>query len=190
MSRDADQRSDDRVCVGAVAGAYGVRGEVRVKPFTEDPAAIASYGPVETEDGGRRFDVSLTRPLKGGYAARLSGVATREAAEALKGTRLYAPRAALPDLEEDEYYHADLIGMTVVALDGTELGVVKALQNYGAGDFLEVAAPGRKAPALLPFTLDATPHVDLTARQIVADPPDGVFDEEAAKRADDPSAEA
>lgn len=171
-------KAGDRVCLGAIAGAFGVRGEVRLKPFTADPAAIADYGPLETEDGARAFEITLTRAVKNGYAARLSGIATREAAEALRGTRLYADRGALPALEEDEYYYTDLIGMTVVALDGTELGRVKAVQDYGGGDFLEVMAPGRKAPALLPFTREAAPHVDVAARQIVADPPDGVFDAE------------
>ncbi|MBX2853809.1 MAG: ribosome maturation factor RimM [Rhodobacteraceae bacterium] len=170
--------SDPKVCVGAIAGAFGVRGEVRLRPFTEDPGAIASYGALSTEDGGRQFEVKLTRPVKGGYAAKLTSVATREQAEALKGVRLYAPRTALPDLPEDEYYHADLIGMKVVGLDGAEYGRVKALQNYGAGDFLEVAGPGRKSPALLPFTREGAPHVDLKAREIVVDPPVGVFEDD------------
>ena len=170
--------SKSKVCVGAIAGAFGVRGEVRLRPFTEEPGAIASYGELSTEDGARQFEVKLTRPVKGGFAARLSSVETREEAEALKGTRLYAPRSALPDLSEDEFYHADLIGMKVVGLDGVDYGRVKALQNYGAGDFLEIAVPNRKSPALLPFTREAAPHVDLSAREIVADPPAGVFDDE------------
>ena len=174
----ASTSSEAKVCVGAIAGAFGVRGEVRLRPFTEDPSAIASYGALSTEDGAREFEVTLTRPVKGGFAARLSTVATREEAEALKGTRLYAPRSALPDLPEDEYYHADLIGMRVVGLSGEAYGRVKALQNYGAGDFLEVSTPDRKSPALLPFTREAAPHVDVAAREIVADPPAGVFDDE------------
>lgn len=169
---------DDRVCVGAVAGAFGVRGEARIKAFTQDPEAIGDYGPLETEDGARRFEFRLTRVVKGGVAGFLAGVATREQAEALRGERLYVPRQALPAPEEDEYYHADLIGMAVVDASGAELGAVRSVQNYGAGDFLEIVVPGRRAPALLPFTREAAPSVDLKARRILVDPPEGVFGEE------------
>lgn len=165
-----------RICVGAVAGAFGVRGEVRLKPFTDDPAAIAAYGPLETEDGARRFTLTLTRDVKGGLAGRLSGVTSREQAEALKGTRLYAPRAALPEsADEDEFYHADLIGMAVVGLDGALLGAVLAVQNYGAGDLLEIRLDGEEGSVLLPFTRDVAPEVDLVARRIVIDPPEGAL---------------
>ena len=180
-SKGAKHASEPQVCVGAIAGAFGVRGEVRLRPFTEDPRAIASYGELRTEDRAQCFEVTLTRSVKDGFAARLSGVTTREHAEALKGTRLYAPRSALPDLPEDEYYHADLIGMAVVGLDGVDYGRVKALQNYGAGDFLEISAQGRKSSALMPFTAAAAPHVDLVARQIVIDPPVGVFEEDSGE---------
>lgn len=189
MARKGGERSE-RVCVGAVAGAFGVRGEARIKSFTDDPKAIAGYGPLETEDGARRFEFRLTRSVKGGLAGMLSGVSTREAAEALKGVRLYVPRGALPAPEdEDEFYHADLIGMAVVDLEGAELGRVKSVQNFGAGDFLEVAAPDRKRPALLPFTREAAPEIDLAERRIRVDPPLGVFedveeDEEGAPEED------
>ena len=108
-------------CVGAIAGAFGVKGEVRLKSFCADPAAIAGYGPLVSEDG-RSFDVRLLRPIQGAFAARLTGIATREEAEALKGTRLYAPRDRLPPLGDDEYYHADLIGLAVVDAGGAPLG--------------------------------------------------------------------
>lgn len=171
------ERSAKRVCVGAIAGAFGVRGEARIKAFTADPAAIGDYGPLESEDGARRFEVKVMRDVKGGLAVRLSGVATREDAEALKGVRLYVPREALPEtLDEDEYYHADLLGMSVTDLAGRPLGRVKAVQNFGAGDVLEVTAPELKHAALLPFTREAAPHVDLARREIVADPPEGVFE--------------
>lgn len=163
-----------RVCLGAIAGAFGVRGEVRLKSFCADPAAIASYGPLETEDGRRRLAVTLTGAAGGALVARLSGVATREDAEALRGTRLYADRAALPAPEEDEYYHADLIGLAVQDSGGRPLGRVQAVLNHGAGDLLEIAAPGLKAPLLLPFTRAVVPTVDLAAGVIVADPPEGI----------------
>jgi 16S rRNA processing protein RimM len=165
----------ERVCVGALAGAFGVQGEVRLKSFCAEPEAIAGYGPLETEDGARRFDVTLVRPITGAFAARLSGVATREAAEALKGTRLYAPRNRLPPLEEDEFYHADLIGIEVRDTGGAVLGRVKAVHDHGAGDLLEIARPEGET-VLLPFTRAAVPTVDLTARRIVADPPEGLID--------------
>jgi 16S rRNA processing protein RimM len=163
------------VLVGALAGAFGVRGEVRLKSFCADPAAIATYAPVVAEDG-RSFDLTLTRPLQGAFAARLTGVTTREAAEALKGTRLYAPRDRLPPLDEDEYYHADLIGMEVVDAGGAILGRVRAVHDHGAGDVIEVARPGR-AELTLPFTRAVVPTVDLASRRMVVDPPPGLDDD-------------
>lgn len=159
----------DRVCVGAIAGAFGVRGEVRLKSFCAEPRAIAEYGPLWSEDGARRFTVTLGPAVAGGLAARLSGVPTREAAEALKGVRLFADRAAMPAPGEDEFYHADLIGLPVYDPGGAELGRVAAVLNHGAGDILEVRRGA--AALLLPFTRAVVPTVDLAARRIVADPP-------------------
>lgn len=160
----------DRVCVGAIAGAFGVRGEVRLKSFCTVPEDIAAYGPLTTEDGGRSFAVRLTRPVTGGLGARLSGVETREQAEALRGTTLWAPRAALPSLPYDEFYHADLIGLPVFDPGGAPLGTVRAIFDHGAGDIVEVAGPG--GTLLLPFTRVVVPTVDLAAGRIVADPPE------------------
>ncbi|AUH32496.1 ribosome maturation factor RimM [Paracoccus tegillarcae] len=157
-----------RICVGAIAGAFGIRGEVRLKSFTADPQDIASYGPLVTEDGKRSFAIKLTRPVTGGLGARLPGVDTREQAEALKGTTLWAPRDALPNLPDDEFYHADLIGLEVVDTGGRVLGQVRAIYDHGAGDILEVAGP---KVLLLPFTREVVPTVDLTVRRIVVDPP-------------------
>ncbi|MDJ1006727.1 MAG: ribosome maturation factor RimM [Paracoccaceae bacterium] len=168
--------ANTRVCVGAVAGAFGVRGEVRLKSFTAEPEALAAYGPVETEDGARSFDVTLTRPVKGGFAARLSGVASREAADSLRGTRLYVDRARLPEPEDDEFYHADLIGLAVHDTGGALLGHVKAVLNHGAGDLLELRRPEGPGTVLLPFTKATVPTVDLKAGRVVADPPEGLFD--------------
>lgn len=167
--------TEDRVCVGAIAGAYGVRGEVRLKSFCAEPRDIASYGALTTEDGQSSFTLNLGKPIKNGLSARLSGIASKEAADALKGTRLYAPRTALPTLPDDEYYHADLIGLDVLDTGGTLLGQVKSVLNHGAGDLLEIQLVNGSATALLPFTLAAVPTVDLSGRRIIADPPDGVF---------------
>lgn len=166
----------DRVCVGAVAGAFGVKGEVRLKSFCADPEAIATYGPLSSEDGSTSWEVRLTRPVKNGFAARLTGVATKDAADALRGMRLFAPRDRLPDLPDDEYYHADLINLVVQDSGGVELGRVRAVLNHGAGDLLEIHGPKLKQPVLLPFTLAAVPTVDLAAGRIVVDPPEGLLD--------------
>lgn len=164
----------DRVCVGAIAGAFGVQGEVRLKSFCTEPAAIADYGLLYTEDGSRSFKVKLTRPLPGGLGARLSGIATKEEADALKGTNLYADRARLPNLPDDEFYHADLVGLEVRDPGGAVLGHVLAVHNHGAGDLLEIRATGHKAPLLLPFTLENVPMVDLSAGILVVDLPEGL----------------
>ena len=156
---------DDQICVGAIAGAFGVKGEARIKSFCAEPADIADYSPLSSEDG-RSFALKLGRAVKGGYAARLSGVQTREQAEALKGTRLYAPRERLPALPDDEYYHADLIGLEVIDTGGASLGKVRAVHDFGAGDMLDVL--GAKEH-MIPFTRDAVPTVDLTSGRIIAD---------------------
>ncbi|AQS46894.1 MULTISPECIES: ribosome maturation factor RimM [Thioclava] len=162
----------ERVCVGAIAGAFGVQGEVRLKSFCAEPEDIAGYAPLYTEDGARQFDVTLTRGLKNGLGARLSGVATKEEADALRGTTLWADRDKLPSLPDDEFYHADLIGLTVVDTGGAKIGTVRAVHNHGAGDILEIYAPGRKQALLLPFTKAIVPTVDLAAQRIVVDPPE------------------
>ena len=165
----------ERVCVAAIAGAFGVRGEVRLKSFTAEPDAVAGYSPL-SDERGRSYDVTLVAPVKGGFAARLSGVRSREDAEALRGTRLFVPRDRLPALPDDEFYHADLIGLEVVDTGGASLGRVRAVLDHGAGDLLEIAPDGQSRTVLLPFTRATTPTVDLAAGRIVADPPDGLFE--------------
>ena len=165
----------DLICVGAIAGAFGVHGEVRLKSFTAEAEAIVDYAPLTTEDNSKSFDLVLTRSIKNGLAARLTGVTTKEEADALKGTQLYAPRERLPELPEDEFYYTDLIGLEVRDTGGTTLGHVMSVQNNGADDLLEIHGPGLKATVLLPFTKAAVPTVDMTAGRIIADPPDGLF---------------
>ena len=164
-------------CVGAIAGAFGVRGEVRLKSFCATPEDIGQYSPLQTQDG-QSYDVRITRPIKNAFAARLSGVTTKEQADALKGQRLYAPRDRLPQLPDDEFYHADLIGLSVVDTGGKTLGRITAVHDHGAGDILEITGPGLKGSAMLPFTREAVPTVDLTAGRIIADPPEGIFPEQ------------
>jgi len=164
---------ESRVCVGAIVGAHGVRGEVRIKSFTGRPKDVGAFGPVETEDGKRRFTVKVTRNVKEGVAASLSGITDRDAAEALKGLRLYVPRSALPVLPEaeDEYYLADLIGLAVRWADGPqEEGKVIAVHNFGAGDLIEVAlAAGSGAKPqtlLLPFERKVVTQVNVAGGYI------------------------
>lgn len=161
------------IVVGRIAGAFGVRGEVRLKSFCADPADIAGYVPLRTADGRVFKRVSVLGQTQGALITRIEGIATREEAEAMKGLDLHADRAALPTLPDDEYYHADLIGLTVVDTGGAVLGKVRAVLNHGAGDILDIATPGG-GELLLPFTLAAVPTVDLTAGRIVADPPDSI----------------
>jgi 16S rRNA processing protein RimM len=167
--------SEDRVCVGAIAGAYGVRGEVRVKSYCAEPDAIETYGPLTSEDGASTFHLALLRPIKNGFVARIAEIATKEEADNLKGTQLFAPRNRLPSLPDDEFYHADLIGVSVFDSGGSLLGRIKAVLDHGAGDILEIQRDGSSETVLLPFTRAAVPTVDLGAGRIVADPPEGLF---------------
>ncbi|WP_299138539.1 ribosome maturation factor RimM [uncultured Tateyamaria sp.] len=167
--------SEELICVGAISGAYGVQGEVRIKSFCAQPDDIETYSPLTTEDGKRSFALALIRPMKNGFVARIAEVSTKEQADALKGTQLFAQRAQLPTLPDDEYYYSDLVGLEVFDTGGTSLGRVKSVQNHGASDLLEVHHPGATATVLLPFTQAAVPTVDLGSGRIVADPPDGLF---------------
>jgi 16S rRNA processing protein RimM len=164
----------ERICVGAITGAFGVAGEVRLKSFCADPTAIADYGPLYTQDGSRSFVVKLTRPVAGGLGARITGIKTKEEADALRGTELYVDRNRLPSLPDDEFYHSDLIGLQAVDTGGVMLGSVVAVHNHGAGDILEITGPGRKSALMLPFTLAAVPTVDLAAGRVVVDLPEGL----------------
>ena len=164
----------EMICIGSIAGSYGVQGEVRLKSFCAEPADIGSYGPLCTQDGTRSFTVHLTRPVTGGYGARLSGVATKEQADGLRGTALFVDRAKLPSLPDDEFYHADLIGLSVHDTGGAAMGRVIAVHNHGAGDLLEIQPEGDATALLLPFTRAIVPTVDLRARRVVVDVPEGL----------------
>jgi 16S rRNA processing protein RimM len=167
--------SDDLTCVGAIAGAFGVKGDVRIKSFCANPADIGSYSPFTSEDGTQEFKIKVSRPIKNGFAGRIEGMDNREAIEALKGTRLYVPLSRLPELPDDEYYHSDLIGLDVYDTGGQNLGQIRAVHDHGAGDLLEVFGQGWKSTVLLPFTKEAVPTVDLKAKRIITDPPEGLF---------------
>ncbi|HEY8003606.1 MAG TPA: ribosome maturation factor RimM [Phenylobacterium sp.] len=161
------------ILVGRVAGAFGVKGEVRITSYTAEPAALLDYRTLLREDGSPALTLTAGRPAKGGVVARAEEVATREEAEALRGLKLHVPRAALPEPDEDEFYIADLVGMDVVSLEGDLLGTVRSVRDFGAGDLLEVAPPAGES-WWLPFTRDAVPEVQIDAGRIVAVRPDEV----------------
>lgn len=171
--------SSSKVCVGQITGAHGVRGLVKVKPFTAAPEDLTAYGPVSDETGARRLALQLLSWAKDQWIARVEGVADRDAADALRGLRLYVDRAALPEAEEDEFYHADLIGLAAVLADGSSFGTVRAVFDFGAGEFLEIARPGPGpggAAVMVPFTRAAVPVVDIAGRRVVIDPPAGLLE--------------
>jgi 16S rRNA processing protein RimM len=168
-----------RICVAAVAGAHGVMGLVRLKAFTEVPEDCVAYGPLSNADGSRTFKVKLTGQVKDLLLARLDGITDRNQAEAMRGTRLYVERSALPEPEGDEeFYHADLIGLAAMLRDGTVLGRVQAVYDFGAGDTLELAETADGKPLLVPFTLAVVPEVDIANGCLTVDPPDGLLDGE------------
>jgi 16S rRNA processing protein RimM len=151
---------DRLILVGRVAGAFGVKGEIRINSFTDDPAALVRYRALQRADGAAALTLTAGRPHKGGLVARAREVATREEAEALRGLELYLPREALPAPDEDEFYLADLIGLRAVSPQGAEFGRIKSVQNFGAGDLLEIA-PADGPSWWLPFTREAAPEVRL-----------------------------
>jgi 16S rRNA processing protein RimM len=167
---------DPRICVGVITGAQGVRGAVRVKSFTATPEDVAAYGPVADEAGTRSLTLRIVGTAKGVVIAKIAGVEDRDAAEAMKGMRLYVERSVLPAAGEEEYYHADLLGLAVELRDGTLLGRVRAVHEYGAGDSIEVAREAGGGSVLVPFTRAAVPIVDLAGGRLVIDPPDGLLD--------------
>jgi 16S rRNA processing protein RimM len=160
----------DLVCIAAVAAPHGVRGALRLRCFTADPASVAAYGPLHDRDGKELFAVRVIGRAKDGVIVAAAGITSRDQAEALRGRELYIPRAALPEPGEDEFYYTDLIGLAAVDPQGRPLGKVSAVANHGAGDVIEIARPD--GPSLLvPFTRAVVPQVDLAGGRIVVAPP-------------------
>ncbi len=156
-----------RILLGRIADAHGIRGEVVIHAYTAAPEDIAAYGPLSDEGGRRAFTIERMRLTAKGVVARLAGVGDRNAAEALKGTELYVARDRLPPAAEGEFYHADLVGLAAVDAAGVRIGEVVAVQNYGAGDLLELRLAGSAATELVPFTDAFVPEVDLAAGRVV-----------------------
>ncbi|MFL5258120.1 MAG: ribosome maturation factor RimM [Hyphomicrobiales bacterium] len=166
---------DDRVLVGAITGAHGIRGEVKLRSFTQELTAIARYGVLATASG-KTIRVIAVKPDKGGLVARLSGVADRSQAEALKGEQLFVPRNRLPEVRPGEAYVHDLIGSAVRLKDGTLVGEVAGVSNYGAGDLIEIRFAGRKETVLVPFADPFVPEIDPEQRTVTVDLPEEYLD--------------
>jgi 16S rRNA processing protein RimM len=165
----------ERICVARIGAPHGVKGEVKLWSFTADPAAVADYGPLESQDGTLRFEIETLRPAKDHLVARLSGVRDRDAAQRLTNVDLYVPRERLPAPAPEEFYHADLIGLRAEGRDGTALATVVGIHDFGAGDLLELRAAGASSTVLMPFTAETVPVVDIAGGRVVIDPPQDLF---------------
>jgi 16S rRNA processing protein RimM len=165
-----------RVLLGVVAAPHGVHGLVRIRSFTEDPMAIASYGALSDETGQKQYRVEALSAVKGAVLARIEGVADRTAAEAVRGLRLYVERSALPATVEQEWYEADLIGLAAVGRDGRDWGKVLAFHDFGAGRAMEVSGgSSSRSSVMLPFTDAVVPEIDVEGGKVLVDPPAGVL---------------
>jgi 16S rRNA processing protein RimM len=167
-----------QICVARIGAAHGVRGAVKLWTFTADPFAVKDYGPLTTKDGARQFEVTDVRAARDHLVATLKGIATREDAERLNGIELYIAREKLPETDDDEYYHADLIGLAAVNTANEPLGRVTAIHNFGAGDIIEIA-PAQGLTMLLPFTHAVVPTVDLAGGRVVIELPDEIEGDDA-----------
>ena len=156
-----------QICIARIGAAHGVRGAVKLWTFTEDPLAVTQYGSLTTKDGARSFEVATAREAKGHLVATLKGIATREDAERLNGLELYVAREKLPATDEDEFYHADLIGLSALTADGTEVGTIVAVHDFGAGDILELRPPPGGTTIMLPFNEACVPEVDIAGGRII-----------------------
>jgi len=163
-----ESKTQNYICVAAIAGAFGVKGEVKVKSFTQEPENCLSYGPLLSEDGAVVITPKNSRPIKDGFAVFAEEVSTREEAEALKSTKLYVARESLPEPDEDEFYYADLEGLQVKTTDGKLAGHILGVHEFGAGDMLEIK-PKEGASFFHPFTKAATPKVDIKAGRVIID---------------------
>lgn len=171
--------ADRLIAVGRVAGAFGVRGEVRITTFTEEPLALARFRELKRQDGSPGLTLLSAREAKGGLICRCPGVETKEQADALRGLRLFIPREALPAPDEDEFYLADLIGLAAVTPEGETLGAIKSVQDFGAGDILEITPAGGGPTWYLAFTRETVPTVDIAGgKLIVVRPTEVVGDED------------
>lgn len=159
----------EQLILGVIMGARGMHGEVRIKTFTEHPLDIAKYGPLSDEKENRVVELNNAKIIKGGISARIPGVDSRTDAEALKGLNLFVNRNALPELLDEEFYHADLIGLQVISVNGAHIGIVREIHDFGAGDVMEIAMIGR-APLVIQFTKDTVPEIHIAQGYLVVQP--------------------
>ncbi len=160
--------SPNLILLGHVAGAHGIRGEVSVKTYTGVPGDIGSYGPLSDKTGTRTFTLKVVRVTpKGVVIASIKNVDNRNKAESLRGTALYVARKKLPPTADAEFYHADLIGLIAVDPVGKPIGRVASMQNFGAGDLLELAFDYGGKTEFIPFTLTVVPEIDIAGGRIV-----------------------
>ena len=166
------------ILLGRISGAHGIRGEVVIHAYTLAPENIGAYGPLFDRTNARSFEITSARATPKGVVARLKGIGDRTAAEALKGVELYVDRDRLPAAAEGEFYHADLIGLAAVDTEGTQIGEIVAVQNFGAGDLLEIRLAGSGKTEFVPFTEATVPEVDIAAGRAVVAMPAASDDEE------------
>ncbi len=181
--------SKKRLCLGIITGIHGIRGEVVIKSFTQDPLDIGSYGPLSDETGERRFVISAARLAKKGVVARLDGIADRDDAKNLQGTRLFVDRDRLPATGDDDvFYHADLVGLDVFLANGDKIGTVTALHNFGAGDLIEIRimpngeADNNGGSEIYPFNRQIIPEIDIAARRLILSPPEMIVSKKGGEQ--------
>jgi 16S rRNA processing protein RimM len=157
MRRVVAEDGSSRILLGRIAGAHGLKGDVLIHSFAEVPESIAAYGPLSDAAGRKTHTITRARATAKGVVARLAGIADRAAAEELKGVELYVARERLPPPAEDEFYHADLIGLLAVDPEGRPFGRIAAIHNFGAGDLIEIALAGSGKTELVPFSATTVP---------------------------------
>ncbi len=185
LSENADLgENTDMVLVGEIGAAQGLKGEVRLRSYTQDPADVAAYGPLQDEAGAKTIEIERVRVTPKALIARIKGISTREGAQALTGTKLYVARVAMPAANEGEWYVADLIGLEAVDREGAQLGTVVGVHNYGASDIIEIASIDGTASLLVAFTETTVPEVDVDRKRLVLIPPEDLpedLDEESGE---------
>lgn len=182
MTKDEQTR---RILLGEISGVHGIRGDILVRTYTETPEAIASYGPLADATGTKTFALKIVRVTDKGVVARIAGISDRTTAEALRGTKLFVARNQLPEAKASEYYHTDLIGLEALDEDGAHLGEIVSVQNFGAGDLLELK-PDAGATEFIPFEDQWVPHVDIAARTVTIKRPPLTGDEAGESQSDEP----
>lgn len=170
--------SDSYICIGTITSPHGVKGEVKIQPHTQYPDGLTAYGPLYDQYGSKTFEVHIKRIQNTLVIATVDGSSDRNAAEQLRGKKLYVPREALPETEEEEFYREDLVNLKVKTTDGVEVGIVKAIHNFGAGDIIEIGQKDSKKTDMLPFTLETVPTINIEEGYVVIAQPEELIAKE------------